>query len=75
MEASLALQRASAETPSSPKQPVETTDEKLANEKAPSTGDESDVEHDTADKQYGVEKIRAITSAWSYKALVGTYIL
>ncbi|CRK45123.1 hypothetical protein BN1723_019644, partial [Verticillium longisporum] len=38
-------------------------------------GEESDVEYDTKEKQYGVEKIRAITSAWSYKALVVMYII
>jgi MFS family permease len=41
----------------------------------PIANDESDIESDTAEKQYGVEKIRAITSAWSYKALVCTYCL
>ncbi|CRK29547.1 MFS siderochrome iron transporter 1 like protein [Verticillium longisporum] len=38
-------------------------------------GEESDVEYDTKEKQYGVEKIRAITSAWSYKALIVMYII
>jgi hypothetical protein len=37
--------------------------------------DESDVEYDTKEKQYGVEKIRAITSAWTWHALILTYAL
>ncbi|KAH6688420.1 siderophore iron transporter mirB [Plectosphaerella plurivora] len=39
------------------------------------SNDESDVEYDTKEKQYGVEKIRAITSAWSWTALILTYAL
>lgn len=37
--------------------------------------DDPDIEYDTKEKQYGVEKIRAITSAWTYRALIVTYLL
>lgn len=44
-------------------------------EKKPHDESESDVEYDTKEKQYGVEKIRAITSAWTWHALILTYAL
>lgn len=37
--------------------------------------DESDVEYDTKEKQFGVEKIRAITASWSWTALISIYAL
>ena len=38
-------------------------------------GEESDVEYDTKEKQYGVEKIRAITASWTWTALISVYAL
>jgi hypothetical protein len=64
----------SGEVPQPSKESVKVSEDQAATEK-PASKEASDVEYDTAEKQYGVEKIRAITSAWSYRALVCTYIL
>lgn len=59
--------------PEMAKGPEMAADARSASEKR--AGDESDVEYDNKEKQYGVEKIRAITATWSWTALISIYAL
>jgi hypothetical protein len=68
------LENPTTSIPHVSEEPSKMLDERMADEKA-GVPESSDIENDSTEKQYGVEKIRAITSAWSYKAPVGTYIL
>lgn len=70
-----AISRADADVKAAAQDTV-VADDKSADEKQDKkNGDESDVEYDTTEKQYGVEKIRAITNTWTYKSLIVMYIL
>ncbi|KAF3353301.1 hypothetical protein VdG1_08438 [Verticillium dahliae VDG1] len=71
-----AMSHTGADEKAAAKDSAVVADDRSGDEKQDKPKDEeSDVEYDTKEKQYGVEKIRAITSAWSYKALVVMYII